>query len=224
MSAIMYSTRIAAFRNLVLHPRCFLKLSTSTTSDSTGPIASKGDSDNASNNARRTSDPGKQDQILNSNDTGSNNNIASVNTSSSAGDLHLGSTPEQSSYMRAFEKIDKMGRDDATEDTQSFASLIRNCKLTQIGNPDGRIVLGTVIDVVEDDLYVDFGGKFHCVCARPKHRASEYTYGTRVKLKLKDLEMTSAFLGSDKHVTLLEADGSIIGIHRSSQWAKTDIK
>ena len=53
-------------------------------------------------------------------------------------------------------------------DNQTFASLVRNCKLTRIGNPVGKVVIGKIYHVVGDDLYIDFGHKFGCVCTKPR--------------------------------------------------------
>ncbi|XP_041361273.1 28S ribosomal protein S28, mitochondrial-like [Gigantopelta aegis] len=97
---------------------------------------------------------------------------------------------------------------------ESFASMIRKSKLMQIGDPAGRTVLGKIIETVGDDLYIDFGAKFHCVCQRPNYLPEKFHRGTRVKLQLNELEMSSSFLGSKKHVTLLEADATLIGLHR----------
>lgn len=42
-----------------------------------------------------------------------------------------------------------------------------------------------------------------------------------MKLLLKDFEMSSSFFGSEKHVTLLEADGVLLGLDRSSGKSNT---
>lgn len=58
-----------------------------------------------------------------------------------------------------------------TPSKPTFASLFRNSPLVQLGPPEGKVVVGTVVDVVGDDLYIDFGFKFTAVCRRPKMNA-----------------------------------------------------
>ncbi|XP_005103314.3 28S ribosomal protein S28, mitochondrial [Aplysia californica] len=103
----------------------------------------------------------------------------------------------------------------AADPTESFASMLRKSKLVSLGEYKDRLVEGKIIEVMEDDLYIDYGGKFHCVCPRPKWNGEKYKRGTKVLLSLQCLEMSSAFLGSDIHVTLLEGDATLLGLRTS---------
>jgi len=98
--------------------------------------------------------------------------------------------------------------------TETFASLMRNCKLTAMGDPVGKTVIGKIYHVVGDDLYIDFGHKFGCVCTKPREGRGQYIRGAEVKLKVKSLELSQRFLGYDKDLSLLEADCILLGLHK----------
>ena len=56
----------------------------------------------------------------------------------------------------------------AAAQNETFSALMRNCKFTQMGDPVGRVVVGKIYHVVDNDLYIDFGHKLPCVCQRPR--------------------------------------------------------
>ena len=96
---------------------------------------------------------------------------------------------------------------------ETFADLFRNSNFVRVGNPVGKEVEGEIIAVEEDNLYVDFGSKFHAVVPLPaKSLKEEYRRGTKVRVLVRDLELTGHFLGQSKHLSLLEAEAELVGL------------
>ncbi|KAI4471766.1 mitochondrial 28s ribosomal protein s28 [Holotrichia oblita] len=120
-------------------------------------------------------------------------------------------TPTKSGYAKAFEKFQSL-EDTDKEKPHTFRELLMKSKFIDLGDPEGKIVIGKIFHIVEDDLYIDFGWKFHCVCTRPKANSSSYIRGAKVRLMIKELELSSRFLGYERDLTLLEADCVLLGL------------
>ena len=97
-------------------------------------------------------------------------------------------TPEVSSMVKAFIKFDEIVKsqgqepqvnETVEEDNETFASMLRRSKFLQLGKLDGSVLVGEIIEVQDDDLYIDFGGKFHCVCRRPNFKP-EYVFKEKI--------------------------------------------
>ncbi|XP_054014313.1 28S ribosomal protein S28, mitochondrial [Hylaeus anthracinus] len=111
-------------------------------------------------------------------------------------------------FAKAFIKFSALSEknDILPQPPRLFVSMLRHSKFMNLGDPEGQIVKGQIFNVIGNDLYIDFGWKFHCVCPKPKMNSDKFIRGAEVILKIKELELSTRFLGATKDLTILEAD------------------
>lgn len=109
--------------------------------------------------------------------------------------------------------VDKYKTTADIQDSFSFAKLLRDSSYIDIGKIEGRVVIGIVKETHGDEVFIDFGGKFYCVCKRPVSASkTSYKRGAQVRIRLQDLELSACFLGATRDNTLLEADAVLLGL------------
>lgn len=97
---------------------------------------------------------------------------------------------------------------------ETFKQLLASSRLLTSCGPSvlGQRVMGKIIAIVDDNLYIDFGGKFHGVVPRPPVKREEYGIGALVEVIVNDLEISDQFLGAPRHESMLEADIQLVGL------------
>lgn len=117
---------------------------------------------------------------------------------------------------RKSRKIDALIKPaELVDSNKSFAKLFRESNFTNLGNPRGKLVYGTIYRIVGDDMYIDFGWKFPCVVKKPSEDAHLYVNKATVKLRILDLEMSTIFLGAEKETSLNEANCVLVSLVKS---------
>ena len=53
----------------------------------------------------------------------------------------------------------------------TFAQMFRRSKFVSLGDLRNKYLIGRIVEVVGNDLYIDYGGKFNAVCKMPEKNA-----------------------------------------------------
>ncbi len=61
---------------------------------------------------------------------------------------------------------------DAEDDQESFEKMFRETPFAKLGRPAGKIVEGKITHIIKNDMYVDFGWKFHAVVKIPPSKVN----------------------------------------------------
>ncbi|CAK8674310.1 small ribosomal subunit protein bS1m-like [Clavelina lepadiformis] len=120
--------------------------------------------------------------------------------------------------------LEKLGATSVREtQPESFATMLRHSAFVQVGEHTNLKLIGKIVEMQEQNVYVDFGGKFYAVCSLlkiPKKDHKYYHRGVEVVIILNNFEESARFLGSNTDTTLLEANAKLIGLYGKDEGTK----
>ena len=65
----------------------------------------------------------------------------------------------------------------------TFAQMFKESQFVSLGNLENKFLVGRIVEVVGNDLYIDYGGKFNCVCKIPE-TVEGYSFKKKLKEKI----------------------------------------
>jgi len=166
--------------------------------------------------------------INNNNNNNNNNNTRNCSTTTATTGPSIMDAVEDS--LNSLEETPHETSHETPHETPSepedlFESLLYNSPLLQLESFHGKTLVGKILDVVNDDLYIDYGGKFHMVVTqgkvetwghkRQQQQQQRYEKGQLVHVEVKDYEIIGKFMGDEKYITINESDGVVLGPYLS---------
>lgn len=110
-------------------------------------------------------------------------------------------------------KSDKTGIASDTMGDVSFEEMLRTSNLMLMGDPRKKNVTGIVFNISGDQIYVDYGHKFYGVFKIPEDvEKQQFQPGTKVVVKVNELELTQQFLGENTMFSLLESSIEFVAL------------
>lgn len=101
------------------------------------------------------------------------------------------STQQELKEKRLAELQEKQASQLSAEESEQpkFTKLLRNSELTRYGYiKKGFVTKGIVTNVVNETIFVDFGGKFPFITQRPTENAEFYVRGAEVRIIFENLQ------------------------------------
>ena len=96
-------------------------------------------------------------------------NQAQIDTNNNSNKTTKDSTEPSSSPLRQnLNEFVKLV--DTKKEKKSFAKLFKESKFVALGDLKDKYLIGKIVEVLGDDLYIDYGGKFLCVCKKPARK------------------------------------------------------